>query len=171
MIACVSPEARFYEETLNTLKYSTKARRIKNKGKAASIKLINRRELPSYQTVHRCDTDAEDQEERLYQLITRLQHIIEEKVRVEHMREELEDCYFENENELSSSGNAEHCTATMKEINELIPKLNHKSTIIENTIEDEIKKFIAELTKSKDSIYKQEIVSCKLKLKEQNKEL
>jgi outer membrane lipoprotein SlyB len=31
MIACVSPDRRYYEETLNTLKYSTVARGIRNK--------------------------------------------------------------------------------------------------------------------------------------------
>jgi kinesin family protein 18/19 len=55
MIACVSPEARFYEQTLNTLKYSSKARRIKNKGKAASIKLIHPRQVP-LDVVH-CETE------------------------------------------------------------------------------------------------------------------
>lgn len=78
MIACVSPEARFYEETLNTLKYSTKARRIKNRGKAASIKLVNRRELPqlSHQDTH---------EQKLSLFISRLQHLLEQKVRAELM--------------------------------------------------------------------------------------
>jgi hypothetical protein len=42
---------------------------------------------------------------------------------------------------------------------------------IENSIDDEIRRFMVESTKYKDSIYKQEIISYKLKLKEQNKEL
>jgi len=31
MIACVSPSSTNYEETLNTLKYASRARNIKNK--------------------------------------------------------------------------------------------------------------------------------------------
>ncbi len=30
MIACISPSAMFYEETLNTLNYASRARSIKN---------------------------------------------------------------------------------------------------------------------------------------------
>jgi kinesin family protein 18/19 len=56
MIACVSPEAKFYEQTLNTLKYSTKARHIKNKGQASTIKIIHAKHVP-YDTVqHRSET-------------------------------------------------------------------------------------------------------------------
>lgn len=40
MIACVSSEERFYEETLNTIKYSSKARQIKNKGNGCLVRKI-----------------------------------------------------------------------------------------------------------------------------------
>lgn len=43
MIACVSSVAKFYEETLNTLKYSTIAKKIKNKGIKNNIKIITRK--------------------------------------------------------------------------------------------------------------------------------
>jgi hypothetical protein len=46
MIACVSPERRFYEETLNTLKYSSIAKRIKNKGVRHNIKIISKDSIP-----------------------------------------------------------------------------------------------------------------------------
>lgn len=42
MIACVSSERKFYEETLNTLKYSTIARKIKNKGVKNNIKIVSK---------------------------------------------------------------------------------------------------------------------------------
>lgn len=42
MIACVSSEKRFYEETLNTLKYSSIARKIKNKGIKHNLKVISK---------------------------------------------------------------------------------------------------------------------------------
>lgn len=55
----------------------------------------------------------------------------------------------------------------MKEINEVLPKLNMKYSLIEASIDLEIKKFISESNRFKDLIYKQEIVSYKLRLKEQ----
>ena len=42
MIACVSPAVNYYEETLNTLKYSSKAKQIKNKVKMSSMKKISK---------------------------------------------------------------------------------------------------------------------------------
>ncbi len=48
MIACVSSEKRFYEETLNTLKYSTLAKKIRNKGVKHNLKLISKEEVPDY---------------------------------------------------------------------------------------------------------------------------
>lgn len=95
MIACVSPEAKFYEQTLNTLKYSTKARRIKNKGQASTIKIIHAKHVP-YDTVQHLSEAEADQndQEKLYSLISRLQTLLEEKVHVEHMREELKECYL-----------------------------------------------------------------------------
>lgn len=44
MVACVSSENKFYQETLNTLKYSNKAKKIQNKGKGGSIKILKRKE-------------------------------------------------------------------------------------------------------------------------------
>lgn len=41
MIACISLEKQFYEETLNTLKYSSLAKNIKNK-KVRNVKEIDR---------------------------------------------------------------------------------------------------------------------------------
>ena len=46
MIACISSEKQFYEETLNTLKYSTIAKRIKNKGIKNNVTLIQKSQLP-----------------------------------------------------------------------------------------------------------------------------
>lgn len=46
MIACVSSDKRFYEETLNTLKYSSIAKRIKNKGVKNNIRMISKGEIP-----------------------------------------------------------------------------------------------------------------------------
>lgn len=48
MIACVSAERKFYEETLNTLKYSTLAKKIKNKGIKHNIKTISKEEIPNH---------------------------------------------------------------------------------------------------------------------------
>lgn len=81
MIACASPEAKFYEQTLNTLKYSTKARRIKNKGQASTIKIIHAKHVP-YDTVqHRSEIEADpNDQEKLHSLISILQTLIEEKM-------------------------------------------------------------------------------------------
>ena len=38
MIACISASSNHYEQTLNTLKYSAKAKQIKNKAKICSIR-------------------------------------------------------------------------------------------------------------------------------------
>jgi hypothetical protein len=46
MIACISSEGRFYEETLNTLKYSSKAKQIRNKGEGGRITKMNISQLP-----------------------------------------------------------------------------------------------------------------------------
>lgn len=43
----------------------------------------------------------------------------------------------------------------MKEINEVLPKLNMKYSLIEASIDSEIKKFISESNRFKDLIYKQ----------------
>ena len=43
MVACVSSERKFYEETLNTLKYSSVAKKIKNKGIKTNSKLVSKR--------------------------------------------------------------------------------------------------------------------------------
>jgi hypothetical protein len=59
----------------------------------------------------------------------------------------------------------------MKEINELMPKLNRKHNTLESSLEQEGKKFLSEIGKIKDSIYKQEIASYKQKVKEQGKEM
>ena len=42
MIACVSSERKYYEETLNTLKYSSIAKKIRNKGIKNNIKMISK---------------------------------------------------------------------------------------------------------------------------------
>jgi kinesin family member 18/19 len=52
MIACVSSSAKFYEETLNTLKYSSKARQIKNKAKVSNLKKISKSSLSSIVAHH-----------------------------------------------------------------------------------------------------------------------
>ena len=46
MIACVASDKKYYEETLNTLKYSTIARKIKNKGIKHNVKIISKHEMP-----------------------------------------------------------------------------------------------------------------------------
>ena len=50
MIACVSSEKKFYEETLNTLKYSSIAKRIKNKGIKHNIRAICKEDMPDART-------------------------------------------------------------------------------------------------------------------------
>ncbi len=57
----------------------------------------------------------------------------------------------------------------MKEISEILPKLNNKYNQLENTLEHQVRKFISETIKLKDATHKQEINSYKLKIKEQEK--
>jgi uncharacterized phage infection (PIP) family protein YhgE len=49
----------------------------------------------------------------------------------------------------------ESSSANMKEINELMPKLNQKYNQIDATIDEEIKKFLFESNKLNEAIYKQ----------------
>lgn len=42
MVACISSSPNYYEQTLNTLKYSSKAKQIKNKAKICSVKKVKK---------------------------------------------------------------------------------------------------------------------------------
>lgn len=84
MIACVSPDRRHYEETLNTLKYSTVARGIRNKTTR------NVRELRQDEWIQEPIGDVGTAEgARLEEIVEEIVTAAEEKARVEQILSNL----------------------------------------------------------------------------------
>jgi hypothetical protein len=85
MIACVSPDRKFYEETLNTLKYSSIAKKIKNKGVKHNIKIITKNEIPESLNTGKSGVGGHDgngYQERIKQVCTEFMMALETKARI-----------------------------------------------------------------------------------------
>jgi len=88
MIACVSPAPKYYEETLNTLKYSLKARKIKNTAKQSSIRKVSKDKLPRpvEVKVEKKMGLRHDEEQDLLSLVGGLEILLTEKVRAQSVK-------------------------------------------------------------------------------------
>lgn len=87
MIACISSESRFYEETLNTLKYSSKAKQIRNKGEGGRITKMNISQLP-FPLEEQAKVTLSD-EERVFSFINVMELTLADKIKTEKIQEEL----------------------------------------------------------------------------------
>ncbi len=78
---------------MNTLKYSSKAQRIKNKGKGCSVKKMSIKELSLLPVSgeESPDVGLED-EEKIFSFVNSMEIILKDKIRIELVKEELEQC-------------------------------------------------------------------------------
>lgn len=87
MIACVSPEKKYYEETLNTLKYSSLAGNIKNKSKR-NLKEIKESELRALDP-HQHSVESKPKNSGLMDTVSEFAIALEDKVRIDILLENL----------------------------------------------------------------------------------
>lgn len=86
MIACVSTDKKYYEETLNTLKYSSLAGNIKNKSKR-NLKEVTGSELRLMESQHQ--QSQEPKKCGLMELVSEFAIVLEDKVRIDLLLDNL----------------------------------------------------------------------------------